>query len=95
MTRIIEDKKKIIIIGVSGALFIILQFYLLDFWENQKLMEHAEVFQKGYDSGLENAVFTIYNNTEDCNITKIWVGNLSRYILDFNCPIDKIQETTP
>jgi len=90
-----KDKKILIIIGISGALFIILQFYLLDFWEQEKLKEYAEVFEKGYSVGFENSVFTIFNNTENCNVTKIWVGNSSKYIIDFNCSLAEQNVSLP
>jgi len=90
-----KEKKIIIIIGISGILFIILQFYLLEFLEQEKLIEYAEVFEKGYSVGFENSVFTIFNNTENCSVTKIWVGNLSKYIIDFNCSLKEQNVTLP
>jgi len=88
-----KDKKIIAIVGISGALFIFLQFYLLDYWEEQKLIEYAEVFQKGYNWGLENAVYTIYNNTENCNVSSIFVGNSSKYIIDFSCTVKEMDQS--
>lgn len=95
MVQLKEDKKKIIIVGIAGILFIILQFYLLDYWGQQRLLEDAEVFQKGYNWGLENAVFTIFNNTQDCNVTIIFVGNSSKQIIDFSCFIDEMNGSFP
>ena len=95
MVQFKEDKNKIIIVGLAGILFIILQFYLLDYWEQQRLIEDTDLFQKGYDFGLENAVITIYNNTQDCNVTVIFVGNSSKQIIDFSCAVEEIKGFVP
>ena len=85
MVEIKKEKNKIILVSVCCVVFIIFQFFLLDFWEQQRIEESAIAFQRGFDFGLENAVFTIYNNTENCQITTISVGNDSKKLVDFTC----------
>jgi len=88
MNQFKESKKKIILVSSLGILFIVLQFYFLDYWDQKRLEEYADAFQNGYNLGVDNSVTTIFNNTEDCMVTNIFVGNDSRQIIDFSCIYD-------
>lgn len=90
MIQFKESKKIIIIVSSLGVLFIVLQFYFLDYWDQKRLEEYANAFQNGYDLGVDNSVITIFNNTEDCMVTTIFVGNNSKQIIDFSCTYDLI-----
>jgi len=90
-----ESKNKIIIMIGCSSLFIIFQFFFFDYLDQRRLVEHAQVFEKGYNVGLEVAIKTIFNNTQDCNVTTIFVENSSKQIIDFSCYVDKLAVSLP
>lgn len=79
------SKQKIAIIALAVALFVIVQYFVIEklLEENQKKM--SEIYQNGYDQGLKDAVTTLYEQTTDCQTTTIFLGNLSRQIFDMAC----------
>ena len=87
--------KKIIIVAVAGTVFLIAQFYILSEWKEQRQQELIETFSQGYDQGLENAVKTIYNQTENCKKIPIFIDNQTKYLIDFSCIGDNIEEFGP
>jgi len=87
--------KKIIIVAVAGTVFLIPQFYILSEWTENRQQELIETFFQGYDQGLENAVETIYNRTENCNTVPIFIDNQTKYLIDISCIGDNVRESAP
>jgi hypothetical protein len=82
------NKQKIIILVLALVLFSVVQYFVIEkvLVENQKKM--SEIYQNGYDQGLKDTITTIYQETDDCKATTIFIGNLSKQIIDTSCRIN-------
>ena len=50
------------------------------------LKEEAVIsFLDGYDTGLENSLRTVFDQTENCGKSFILVDNYSKFLIDENC----------
>ena len=88
------EKQKIVIISLSVALFLVLQYVILDNWVESNEQKVNRGYQLGYEQGLIDAVVTIYQQTENCKSTVITIGNLSKKVFDMACsPVNS--EITP
>lgn len=45
----------------------------------------AEASQQGFDLGVTNALVAAYQQTANCQVTTITLGNATRQIVDFTC----------
>lgn len=77
--------KKIIIVGIAGAVFLIVQFYVIQDWTSNRQEELIDAFIKGYDKGTEDSIYSIYNETENCNGVPIFINNNSKTLIDYSC----------
>jgi len=78
-------KQNIIIIALAVSLILVVQFVLLEEWAERTLQKQNEIFGKGYEEGLRDAVATIYYNIEGCRTTSITIENSTKNILDVSC----------
>jgi len=81
--------KKILIIGLAGTIFLIAEFLFLVSWSENRQQELIDTFSQGYDRGLEDAIFSLYNQTENCLTVPIFIGNQSKYLIDLSCANSK------
>ena len=79
------DKQKLIIIVLSIALFLAIQYFFLERWINSTQEQVAKSYQSGYDQGLKDAVISVYKQTENCHAATIGVGNFSKNVFDSSC----------
>lgn len=79
------NKQNLIILILGISLIITVNFLILDKWLDSRVNELSAIYQQGYDDGLGESVTTIFTQTEDCQVTTIWVGNFSKAIIDFAC----------
>ena len=79
------DKQKIAIIALSVALFLISQYIILEKWIESNQQKMNEVYQRGYDTGSQDAVIAIYEQTQNCQTTTVTLGNLTKNIFDLSC----------
>ena len=77
--------QKVIIIGLSIALFITLQYVVLDKWINSINQDTLQSSRDMYDQGLADAFTAIYKQTENCQVAPIVIGNMSKLIFDVDC----------
>ena len=77
--------KKILIIGIAGTIFLIAEFFFLISWSDDRQQELIDAFSQGYDKGLEDAVFSLYNQTDNCFTVPIFIDNKSKYLIDLSC----------
>ena len=79
------NKQKIIVLASVIILFAIAQYFVIEkvLDENQKKM--SEIYQDGYDEGLKDTISALFQETKDCKITSVWMGNFSRQISDAKC----------
>ena len=88
------NKQKIIIIVLSVALFVIVQYVIYEKTTESRQQELANAYQGGYNKGLSDAVTAVYNQTENCKTTTLTIGNLTRTVLDLSC-LKTSQNNTP
>jgi len=79
------DNQKIVIIGLGVTIVLIIQYFLISDLIKQKEIESLEMFQTGYEMGIENSVKTLFVNTENCQTTTIFMNDTTRILFDFNC----------
>ena len=77
--------QKVIIIGLSIALVITLQYVVLDKWISSINQDMLQNSQNIYNQGLTDAFTTIYQQTENCQSVPIVIGNMSKSIFDVSC----------
>ena len=78
-------KQNIIIIVLAVSLILVVQYVLLEKWSERTIQEQNEIFEKGYEAGLRDAVAAIYYNIEGCRTTSITIENSTKNILDVSC----------
>jgi len=83
--KLILEKQKIVIVLLVVGIFLAVNYIVIGKWLEVKENEKDLVFQSGYNVGLENAVTTLFYNTDSCNTTTISLGNNTRTIIDFSC----------
>jgi len=79
------EKQKFVIIGLSIALFLTIQYFLLNDWLELTEQRIEEGFQFGYEQGLIDGVSQIIIETQNCQFATISVNNLTRQVIDINC----------
>jgi len=79
------DRQKIAIIVLAVALILISQYVLLDKWSLSQQQQNLESYQNGYAQGLTDTITSIYQQTQNCQITTINVGNSTKHIVDMSC----------
>jgi len=89
------DKQKIIIIVLAVALFLAIQYLILDRWTNSALYQISESYKHGYDKGLEDAVTAIYYQTKNCQKSTIVLGNMTKEVFDFACLQQNLSSSVP
>jgi len=43
------------------------------------------VYQKGYDDGIRDTVVVIFEQTENCQVSKLEILNYSKQLIDLSC----------
>jgi len=89
------DKQKITIIVLAVALILISQYVLLDKWSLTQQQQNLESYQNGYAQGLIDAITSIYQQTQNCQITTVNVGNSTKDIVDISCLEIVSEESSP
>ena len=78
-------KTTVVIIVLSVSLFAFTQYFFLDKLSESKEQEMLGVYQRGYDTGIMDAFNTIFDKTENCQITSISIDNATKNIVDITC----------
>ena len=79
------NKQKIALIVLAVALFVVLQYIILDKLEQIKQEQMLSIYQKGYSDGLQTAITSLFEQTQNCQSTTIAIGNLTKQVFDLNC----------
>lgn len=79
------NKNWIIITVLSVALFIAVQYIVIEKWQESEQQKILTTFHDGYEHGLNDASNAIFQQTSNCHITKITVGNSTKEIVDLSC----------
>ena len=57
------DTQKITIIGLGIGIVLVIQFFLISDFMDRKEDQSPEIFQKGYDLGIENTIKSLFVKT--------------------------------
>jgi len=87
--------KKIIIIGIAGAIFLIVQYYVVEQLTQNKQEELIDAFFQGHEKGIDEVISLLYNQTENCKPVPISIGNNSKVLFDISCIEKNSQEFGP
>ncbi|HSB57685.1 MAG TPA: hypothetical protein VLD38_07750 [Nitrosopumilaceae archaeon] len=79
------NKLKIIAVGLSGILFLAVQYIVLYNFTLTNQQQMKESIQQAYDKGVEDAVTTLFDQTQNCNMIPIRVGNITKILVDTEC----------
>lgn len=58
-------------------------------YQNQKMQE---VYAAGYNNGVADSVVKLYQDTDNCGTTSIFIQNSTRYLADVECLNKALQE---
>ena len=83
--RISLDNQKMVILALGVSIVLIIQYFLVSNLVDQKESESLEMFQKGYDIGIESTIKSLFVKTDNCQPTEIFMNETKRVLFDFNC----------
>jgi len=89
------NRQKIIIIALSVALFLTAQYIFLDKLIESNNQKMSQIYQRGYDSGAKDAITALYQQTQNCQISTITLGNLTKHVFDLACLKKGANATNP
>ena len=89
------NKQKIVIIGLAVGLFLVTQYVILDKLAESRQQETLGVYKRGYDNALKDVMNSIYEKTQNCQITEISIGNLTRTVVDVDCLPQSSEKPSP
>jgi len=83
----IFNKQKILIIGLAVTLLlVVIQFVIIDNWIIPALQQDLlDAHNIGYNSGMEDALTGLFQQTSTCQPTNIWIGNNTKQLIDVAC----------
>jgi archaellum component FlaF (FlaF/FlaG flagellin family) len=81
-----KTKKQTVIIIALAVLLVASIIYIgADKWQDKRQQELTAVYQQGYSQGITDAVTALYQQTQECKITTINLGNITRQVVDVDC----------
>ena len=78
-------KQTLIIIALGISLFLLAGFIILDKWSESLQDSLLQAYTDGYEKGFIDTIEKLLEQTEDCQITPIWVENKTRKLVDVDC----------
>jgi hypothetical protein len=79
------NKQKITIVILSVALFALAQYIIYEKIIESRQQELTLSYQNGYVKGLADTITTIFRQTENCHVSTITSGNLTKSLFDLSC----------
>jgi predicted negative regulator of RcsB-dependent stress response len=80
---------------VLGVLLIATVGYIsFDKYQNVRDTQMRMAYQQGYDLGITASVVSVFQQTNNCQITTLTVGNMTKQIIDVACLRAAAQQTT-
>jgi len=65
--------------------FILIQYLILDNWNELNKQKMDNFYQLGYEDGLFNSLNSIFQESENCQEVLITIGLEVRELVDINC----------
>lgn len=79
------NKQQITITILSIALFASAQYIIYEKIIESRQQELSLSYQNGYAKGLTDTITTIFKQTENCHVSTMTLGNLTRSVFDLSC----------
>lgn len=67
------------------ALSLISIYVALDILDESYQMQILEAYQRGYDDGAVEAIYRVFDQTQNCQMSKIDINNVSKSLIDISC----------
>ena len=80
-----ENRQKLMVATLAVLLLCALGYIGYDKWLAANLENLQAAANQGYAAGVRAALSEAYDQTKDCQITTITIGNASRQIVDLAC----------
>lgn len=90
MSDIQKSKKTIIILIV--LLTISIGYIGVDKYKDLQEKKVYNAYQNGYTKGIQEAVISLYQQTNNCKSAMINIGNISRQVFDVAC-LQNVQQS--
>lgn len=78
-------KQKLIIIGLSVVLALISFYIGVDKLIEYQNLQIIEYYQQGYNDGAFEAISQLFDQTQNCQISKVEINNVSKSLVDLSC----------
>ncbi len=80
-----EKKQAIILIVLALLLVAAITYIIVDKLQTRQMNQLQNAFASGYQLGLTDVITTMYNQTANCQIATMTVGNETRQVVDISC----------
>ena len=79
-------KRAKIAIGILVVLLVAALGYIgWGMYQAQRYNDAVSAYQQGYDRGITDATTTLYQYTDNCGAAKLFLGNVTRQVVDAAC----------
>jgi len=80
------SKKAKIAIGILVVLLVAALGYIgWGAYQQQRYNDSLSAYKEGYTQGVTDATTTLYQYTENCGVAKLFLGNVTRQVVDADC----------
>lgn len=76
---------KAIIVALAALLVIASAYIVFDKAKSAYQERIRQAQQQGYIAGVTDAIASAYRQTDDCQVTTLYLGNATRQIADYEC----------
>lgn len=80
-----KDKQKVLITILALLLILALGYVAFDKAKSAYNERIIQAQQQGYVAGVTDAIASAYVQTNDCQVTTLYLGNATRQIADYEC----------
>ena len=79
-------KKAKIAIGILVVLLVAALGYIgWGMYQQQRYNDAVSAYKEGYTQGVADATSSLYQYTENCGAAKLFLGNVTRQVVDVDC----------
>lgn len=79
------DRKSLVIAALFVLLLVSVGYILWMQYEAVRFQERLSGYQQGYTSGVSDSVYSLLQQTNNCNAATINYGNFTRQVVDYAC----------
>ena len=91
MANFKPNRLGIITLVLAVLLIVAVGYISFDKYQNIQDAQLRIAYQQGYDVGITASVVSIFQQTEQCQVTTVTIGNMTKQIIDVACLITEQQ----